>query len=532
MPSPSHLEEMHADKEKHADTMALENAVREATAAEHELTFVQAIKLYPKAVAWSVLLSTAIVMEGYDTLLLPTFFASPEFQKKYGAVQPNGSHVISAAWRSGLTNGASVGEIIGLQLTGVVQDRYGYRKTILGALLGVTGFIFVVFFAQNLQTLLAGEILCGVCWGVFQTLTTAYASEVCPVALRAYLTTYVNLCWVIGQLIGAGVQRGMLGVHSQWSYHIPFAIQWAWPVPLIIGCFLAPESPWWHVRQGNIDAAKHSLRRLISNDHADSQVNIDNLIAMMLQTNELECEETVGTRYRDCFKKVNLRRTEIVCIVWLIQHFCGSTFMGYSTNFYESAGLATADSFDMTIVQYALGFMGTVGSWFVIARAGRRTIYLTGLCVLCMLQFTIGFASLARADPSRDWGIGTMLLLFTFVYDFTVGPLTYSLVSELSSTRLRAKSIVLARNVYNVGGIVVNILSNYQLTSTAWNWGAKTGFFWAGSGLICISWAFFRLPEPSGRTYGELDVLFERRVPARKFKTATVDVIQGTAEVQ
>ena len=44
--------------------------------------------------------------------------------------------------------------------------------------------------------LLAGEILCGIPWGVFQTITTAYAAEVTPVALRPYLTTYVNLCWV------------------------------------------------------------------------------------------------------------------------------------------------------------------------------------------------------------------------------------------------------------------------------------------------------------------------------------------------
>lgn len=32
-----------------------------------------------------------------------------------------------------------------------------------------------------------------------------------------------------------------------------------------------------------------------------------------------------------------------------------------------------------------------------------------------------------------------------------------------------------------------------------------------------------RLPEPKGRTYGELDVLFENRVPAREFRRTKVD---------
>ena len=35
--------------------------------------------------------------------------------------------------------------------------------------------------------------------GVFQTLSTTYAAEVMPVALRAYLTSNVNMCWLIGQ---------------------------------------------------------------------------------------------------------------------------------------------------------------------------------------------------------------------------------------------------------------------------------------------------------------------------------------------
>jgi hypothetical protein len=37
-------------------------------------------------------------------------------------------------------------------------------------------------------------------------------------------------------------------------------------------------------------------------------------------------------------------------------------------------------------------------------------------------------------------------------------------------------------------------------------------------------YAYFRIPEPAGRTFAELDLLFERRVPARKFASTDVDV--------
>lgn len=82
-----------------------------------------------------------------------------------------------------------VGEIIGLFIAGVVAERIGYRWTLIGALGAVTGFVAVVVFAENVGVLLVGEVLLGVPWGVFQTLSTSYAVEVCPVALRGYLTT-------------------------------------------------------------------------------------------------------------------------------------------------------------------------------------------------------------------------------------------------------------------------------------------------------------------------------------------------------
>jgi SP family general alpha glucoside:H+ symporter-like MFS transporter len=120
--------------------------------------------------------------------------------------------------QTGLSDGALVGEILGLYAAGIIVDKIGYRYTMMGSLTMMIAFIFIPFFAQNLQTLLIGDILQGIPWGVFQTMTTAYASEVCPVALRAYLTTYVNLCWVFGQLIATGVLTSFLKRSDQWAY--------------------------------------------------------------------------------------------------------------------------------------------------------------------------------------------------------------------------------------------------------------------------------------------------------------------------
>lgn len=106
-------------------------------------------------------------------------------------------------------------------------EVYADRCTMynLACLLLISAFTTIFFTAQNVQSLLAAEILCGIPWGIFQTLTITYASEVCPVALRGYLTTYVNFCWGLGQTIGIGVLKSFLDNKTQWSYRIPYALQ-------------------------------------------------------------------------------------------------------------------------------------------------------------------------------------------------------------------------------------------------------------------------------------------------------------------
>jgi SP family general alpha glucoside:H+ symporter-like MFS transporter len=93
----------------------------------------------------------------------------------------------------------------------------------------------------------------------------------------------------------------------------------------------------------------------------------------------------------------------------------------------------------------------------------------------------------------------------------------YTIVGEIPASRLRAQSIAWGRFVYVCSAIVVNFLNPYMISTTAWNWGAKSGWFWVGAGLVCFAWAYLRMPETAGFSFAELDILFANKVPARKF---------------
>lgn len=238
----------------------------------------------------------------------------------------------------------------------------------------------------------------------------------------------------MGQLVGSGVLRGVYNLgDSQWGWRIPFAIQWVWPIPILIGCILCPESPWWLVRHGRYEDAKRSLLRLTTAG-ADPNFDVDKQVAMLVHTNEIEKEMSVtkGTSYLDCFKGTDLRRTEITCFTWLVQTTCGSTFMGYSTTFYQAAGLTGSGPFNLSIGQYGLGACGVFLSWFMMGYLGRRAIYLYGSVTLCCLLIIIGALGSVQNDGSAEWAIGSMLLIFTFVYDSTVGLLKLHFASQES----------------------------------------------------------------------------------------------------
>ncbi|KAI0385631.1 sugar transporter [Hypomontagnella monticulosa] len=516
------------------DFMTLVNEANEANERERGMKLSYAFKVYPKAIAWSMILSSCLIMEGFGTSIVGSYISYPPFRDKFGIPSPDGQHQIPASWQNGISGATNVGEIIGLQIAGVLSERFGYRWTIISALGAVTAFIFFPFFAESLTVFLVGELFQGMAWGVFQTMTVAYAAEVCPVPLRHYLTTYVNLCWIIGQFISSGVLVGLVNRTDEWGYRIPFSLQWVWPIPIGIGTYLAPESPWWCIRRGYKERAEESLKRL-ARSSGFTQRDADAAMALMIYTDEMEKQLSEGTTYWDCFRGIDLRRTEIVCLTWLSQTMCGTAVGGLSSYFYQQAGISVEDSFKLGWGQNGLNAVGTIATWFILNRVGRKTLVFWGMVVMLILLIITGFMGI-HTPPStaESWTAGTMVLLLSVTANFSIGPVVYTIVSEIPSTRLRAKSIILARNAYNAINIAfINIVSYRQLSPIEWNWGPKAAFFWAGTNIIFTTWIFFRLPETKGRTYAELDILFENKIPARKFASTKIEtLLQGTQGAQ
>ena len=182
----------------------------------------------------------------------------------------------------------------------------------------------------------------------------------------------------------------------------------------------------------------------------------------------------------------------------------------------------------MGVGNTAIGFTGTCIAFVLVNYMGRRSIYLYGMYLMTVIYFIIGILDCApsyNSNPGFSWAQGSLLDVWTFIYQTTVGPLTFVIISEVSSTKLRSRTIAISTAVQALASIVFTVAVPYMFNPLNGNMRGKTFFVFAGFSFFSTIWCYMRLPESRNRTFEELDVMFERRVKTKDF--AKYDVFAG-----
>lgn len=232
-------------------------------------------------------------------------------------------------------------------------------------------------------------------------------------------------------------------------------------------CYFAPESPMWCVKSGRTERARIALKRLSSANETDEQ--IENRLALLEYTDQLERHYNESTSYRELFRGVNLRRTEIAIMVYSSTNLDGYDIGTASNYFFQQAGLSATAAFDLTLANYGISIVACCICWWFIARFGKRPLFLFAL--IAQTAILLGIGGLGVPDPSIQmaWGTGGLCFLYGVIFKLTQGPLTYAYITDVPSVRLRSKTVVIARAAFLFSAVFMVVLTNYQINATAWN---------------------------------------------------------------
>ncbi|KAG0158000.1 hypothetical protein PDIDSM_5513 [Penicillium digitatum] len=486
---------------------------------ELEMTTWVAMKKHPWACLWAFTMCFTIVMESFDMFLNGNFVALPAFKTDMASTSRDTVKPFQPNGRAPYFKLVKCGAFVGVFLTGPITNRLGYRLTTIFALL-LMNATFCSFFANSLTLLVVGQALEGVPWGFFIANSPAYASEIVPLSLRGACTATLQMSWSIGSIIVAGATYAYNKRNDEWAWRVPLALQWIFPTPLLVLLFFAPESPWWLIRRGRREEALHSIKRLGSESHEQAEQKL----AMIERTVQIEAQMGGSPSLLDLLKGTDLRRTLITCLIYMSQNFAGNLIANQATYFFEQAGMGPDRSFQLNLINSCLQLVANIISLPLASSFGRRTIYLWGTAANITLLMLLGICASLHQNDATNYAQAILGIIISFVFAGTLGPISYTIIAETSSVRLRALSTGVGRAAYYVAEIPMIYLSSRMLNPSGWNLAGKCGYVWGGTACVCFVSAYFFLPELKGRSYRESDILFNRKISARKFKSTVIDV--------
>ncbi len=79
--------------------------------------------------------------------------------------------------------------------------------------------------------------------------------------------------------------------------------------------------------------------------------------------------------------------------------------------------------------------------------------------------------------------------------------------------------------------LVFVFVTPYMYNVDAGNLGAKTGFIFTGTTIVHLVMSWMWIPETKGLTTEDLDILFEEKVPARRFAPREAALVATKADM-
>lgn len=326
---------------------------------------------------------------------------------------------------------ATLGCVAGAMTAASLADRLGRKKA-----LAVTAVVFILgtvgtVASRNAVQFDSFRILSGLGVGVVSVISPMYMAEISPARLRGRLVTINQLT-----IVAAGFLSILVAYYltSQGNWRAMFGAALVPVLVLLVVLPFVPESPRWLIERGALESARKVLKQVYGSEEVVAQ-EIDYISASFRVQKAGRIAELLQPGAR--------RALVIGVVLAMAVQFTGTSPLSwYAPIIFQKAGFRTAtDAMFQTVILNGWLLLCSIGAMVIVDRLGRRPLLLIGTSGMAMAMAAIGFFFYGSVP-------GVLVLMATLLalglFNFSLAPLFWLLISEIFPTTLRAKGMAIA----------------------------------------------------------------------------------------
>ncbi len=387
-----------------------------------------------------------------------------------------------------------VGAIIGAFGSGVLTDRFGRKKILILVALFFALTCGITAMAKSPGVFIAARLFGGLAVGAVSVLSPMYIAEVSPPGRRGMLVSAYQLAIVSGILISYCINYWLHDVENNWRWM--FATGIIPSVLFFIGLFYIPESPRWLYKIGRKEESLKVLTAIGGHELAKQEI-LEIAKSLKDNTQSINIRALFGPAYR-----------KVVFVGFflaiLVQVSGINTVIDYAPKILLAAGFDIRNALLQTSLIGLINFVFTFVAIFLIDKVGRRFLYLVGslgmtvILVLLALSFYFGMS-----------GIFALVCIMLFIAFFAacIGPVFWTLVSEIFPNRIRGVGLAFASFTQWVFNFLVVLLFPHFLKLAG---GASTFAFLALMSFLQWLFTYLYVPETKGKSLEEIEFHWEK----------------------
>jgi AAHS family 4-hydroxybenzoate transporter-like MFS transporter len=383
----------------------------------------------PYALMVSALTTLALVFDGFDIQAIA--FAAPKLMSDWAIDRSQLAPILAA----GL-----LGMFVGALVLGVVGDRYGRRRALLGSMALMAGASLLAATADGPGPLATYRFLTGLGLGGALPNAAALMVEFAPLAVRTVVVAITVVGVPIGGMFGAAVAARLVPAYDWPSI---FVLGGVLPgVLLLVMAWLLPESPQYLARHpARATELADILNRVLGERRYDGSERFRNR------------DVSAGADRAGPLALFNAEHRRETLVIWLIfftNVFTVYCFFSWTPTVLTGAGLSLATALRGLLLFNLGGVVGSLlGAWWM-GRVGSRPVLLAFAGGAALATLALGWV---EATPEDNLALMACLLIAGACISGLQVQM-YTVAASAYPTELRATGVGWALGTARLGGVL------------------------------------------------------------------------------